>query len=198
MECLKPVERAQVCIQGKLAESAENMRGQTGSPIDYKAAWDWGTKCQMHLGPSGALPGRNGLQRSRFLRKKASEDLTLESANVHLILWVHLLLGVDMFLTFPRSFSIIQRFKHCHMKEKTDTERFRILLQTLFSLKLKGLREKIWSYISPQFQKISHQSWKALSTIHDWGWGAERSNPTGSGTKNCAHILWWIMIVLNT
>lgn len=100
---------------------------------------------------------------------------------------------------FPQILLIIQRFKHCHMKEKTDTERFRSLHQTaLFSLKMKGPREKIWSYISPQFQKISHQSWKALSTIHDWGWGAERSNPTGSGTKNCAHIRWWIMIVLNT
>lgn len=38
MECLMPVERAQGCIQSKYAESAENMRGQTGSSIDYKKA----------------------------------------------------------------------------------------------------------------------------------------------------------------
>lgn len=96
---------------------------------------------------SGALWGparKKWAPKIKVLRKKASEDLTLEPANVHLILWVHLLLGVDMFLSFPRSFSIIQRFKHCSMKEKTDTERFRSLLQTaLFSLKMKVPHEKI-------------------------------------------------------
>lgn len=96
---------------------------------------------------SGALWGparKKWAPKIKVLRKKASEDLTLEPANVHLILWVHLLLGVDMFLSFPRSFSIIQRFKHCSMKEKTDTERFRSLLQiALFSLKMKGPHEKI-------------------------------------------------------
>lgn len=167
---LMPAERAQGCIQSEHAESAENMRGQTGSPIDYKTDWDWGIRCQMNPVSSGAMPGRNVLQRSGFLRKKASENLRLEPPNVHLILWCwhHLLLGADMFLTFPRSFSIIKRFKHCYMKERTDTEGFRSLLQTaLFSLKMKGPPKKIWNYISPQFQKIPHQSLKALfiSTI---------------------------------
>ena len=37
---LMPAERAQGCIQSEHAESAENMRGLTGSPIGYKTDWD--------------------------------------------------------------------------------------------------------------------------------------------------------------
>lgn len=37
---------------------------------------------------------RSGVQRSRFLRKKAWEDLRLKPPDVHLVLWHQLLLGV--------------------------------------------------------------------------------------------------------